>query len=230
MGPSMAVSPFRGMVHLRQMTMLRSMRRHARARRFIAGRRARLREDTGFTLIELLVTMAILLTVVSVLTGALISATNTEADLNNRFQTQVQARQALTKLTREIHCANQILDTASGVGLGSTPVSAITLTLPAGCPTGGATAVTAEWCTVASGSQFDLYRSVAPAVCSASTGVRWATSLVDGTPFSLPDPTTTGGQHFPLVHLDLLVNTRTSGAYGKYDLVDDVAALNAVRS
>jgi prepilin-type N-terminal cleavage/methylation domain-containing protein len=224
------VSPLWGVEHLGQKTMLRYMRRHAGARRAIAGRRICLESDAGFTLIELVVTMAILLTVVSVLTGALISATNTEADLNNRFQTQEQARQALTKLTREIHCANQILDTATGSNLGSTPVSAITLTLPAGCPTGGATAVTALWCTVADGSRYDLYRAVAPSSCTASTGVRWASSLVDGTPFSLPDPTTTSGPHFPLIHLNLVVNTRTAGAYGQYDLVDDVAALNRVAS
>jgi prepilin-type N-terminal cleavage/methylation domain-containing protein len=205
------------------------MRRHARARRLIAGRRRSPADDWGFTLVELLVAMAILLTVVSVLTGALISATNTEADLNNRFQTQQQARQALTKLTREIHCASQILDTSTGVALDATPASAITLTLPAGCPTGGGSGVTALWCTVPDGNRFDLYRAELPSTCSASTAVRWATSLVDGTPFSLPDPSTTSGAHFPLVHLDLLVNTRTSGAFGKYDLVDDVAALNATR-
>jgi prepilin-type N-terminal cleavage/methylation domain-containing protein len=211
-------------------TMLQTMRRRLSVARDRRRLPFLLASDSGFTLIELVVTMAILLTVVSTLTGALISATNTEADLNNRFQTQVQARQALTKLTREIHCANQILDTGTGVGLGSTPVDAITLTLPAGCPTGGATAVTARWCTVASGTRFDLYRAVAPATCSASTGVRWASSLVSGTPFSLPDTTTTSGLHFPLVHLDLLVNTRSSGSLGKYDLVTDVAALNADRS
>lgn len=208
--------------------MLQSMRRHstvARARRRLPRRLA---SDSGFTLIELIVTMAILLVVVSTLTGALISTTNTEADLNNRFQTQQQARQALTKLTREIHCANQILVTATGQPLDAAAgsVSGITLTLPAGCPTGGGTAVTALWCTAPNGSKYDLYRTVT-STCSSSTGVRWATSLVDGTPFSLPDPTTTTGSHFPLVHLDLLVNTRTTGAFGKYDLVTDVAALNA---
>ena len=60
----------------------------------------------GVTLIELVVTMMILLTVVTTITAALVSATNTEADQNNRFQTQQQARLALTKLTREIHCAS----------------------------------------------------------------------------------------------------------------------------
>lgn len=209
--------------------MLRRMGRDSVVGRFRAGLAASRSSEAGFSLIELLVTMAILLVVVGTLTGALISATNTETDLNNRFQTQVQARQALTKLTREIHCASQILDTSTGQPLTSTSgsVAEVTLTLPAGCPTGGATAVTALWCTSLAGSTYDLYRAVAPSTCSSLTGVRWATSLVSATPFSLPVTTTTSGVHFPLVHLDLLVNTRTNGAYGKYDLVTDVAALNA---
>lgn len=196
--------------------------------RHVAALRAHRRcaGEGGFTLIELVVTMAILLVVVTSLTGALISATNSENDLNNRFQTQVQARQALTKLTREIHCADQIQD-SGGATLTSTQVSGITVTLPAGCPTGGATAVTARWCTVANGATWDLYRWANAACNSTGTGgVRWAGSLVKSTPFSLPTPGTIGN-HYPLVHVELKVNTRISGSQGTYDLVNDIAALNA---
>src|SRR5581483_9105792 len=98
-------SPFRGLERSRPATKVSLMRRVATLRAL--GRRAG--SDTGFTVIELIVSMAILLVVVS-LTGALVSMSNTESDVNNRFQTQAQARQALTKLTREIHCANQIQD------------------------------------------------------------------------------------------------------------------------
>ena len=182
--------------------------------------------ESGFTLVEMLVTMVILIVVLTALTGALVSATHNENDANNRFQTQSQARLALTKLTREIHCADTIKD-GNGADLTSTQVSGMTLTLPAGCPTGGAAAVTAKWCTVASGTTFDLYRSVT-ATCSSATGVRWATSLVNGTPFSLPIAATSG-DHYPLVHVDLKVNTRVSGTQGTYDLVNDIAALNSDR-
>ena len=202
-------------------TKLRGMRPLVIVRELAARARA---EQRGFSLIELVVTMALLLTVVSALTGAIVSATNGEADLNNRFQTQVQARQALTKLTREIHCAGTIKD-ISGSDLTATQVSGVTLTLPAGCPTGGAAAVTAKWCTVANGSKWDLYRTTA-ASCLSSTGVRWASSLVSGTPFSLP-VAATSGSHFPLVHVDLQVNTRVSATRSTYDLVGDIAALNS---
>lgn len=208
--------------------MLRGMRPLPALGRILGGRSSHLGSEGGFTLIELTVTMAILLTVVSALTGALVSATNTEADQNNRFQTQQQARQALTKLTREIHCADtiQALDSSGNASTLTTTASpGVVLTLPAGCPTGGATAVTAKWCTVASGSTYDLYRATG-ATCSSATGVRWASSLVAANPFSLPTETT-GGVHFPLVHLDLRVNTRLSGSAGTYELTSDVAALNA---
>lgn len=217
-------SPFRGLATGARVANVRRMR-HLRSVRARVGRFAFARDDRGFTLIELLVTMAILVTVVGTLTGSLVSASNTENDLNNRFQTQAQARLALSKLTREIHCANQILATSTGQPLTSTAVGSVILTLPAGCPTGGATAVTAYWCTVARGSSYDLYRTTS-SPCGSSGGVRWATSLVSSTPFSLPS-VATNGNHYPLVHVNLLVNTRSNGALGTYNLANDIAALNA---
>jgi prepilin-type N-terminal cleavage/methylation domain-containing protein len=189
--------------------------------------------EAGFTLIELLVTMAILLVVVGTITGALISATNTETDTNNRFQTQQQARLGLAKLTREIHCAN-VIQSVNGVAMSSWtgPVPGLTLSLPAGCPTGGAQPVTAKWCTVAesNGTRYDLFRTTTT-TCSAATGVRWASALVNSTPFSLPTAGTNGTQmHMPLVHIDLKVATRTNSTIGVYDLSNDVTALNATRS
>jgi len=186
--------------------------------------RGRAGTEGGFTLIELIVTMAILLVIITSLTGALISASNTQADINQRSETQAQARLALTKLTREIHCAQQIQD-SSGAALTATQVSGITVTLPAGCPTGGAAAVTVRWCAVPAGGTYDLYRYT-NAPCGSTGGVRWATSLVKSTPFSLPTPGA-AGDHLPLVHVDLKVNTRgASSNLGTYELVDDIAALN----
>jgi prepilin-type N-terminal cleavage/methylation domain-containing protein len=200
--------------------MVRQMRPLATLRAL--GRRTG--TDGGFTIIELIVTLAILLIVVGGLTTALVSASNSQADINQRFQTQAQARLALTKLTREIHCAQQIQD-SSGAALALTQVSGITVTLPAGCPTGGAAAVTVRWCTVAQGGTYDLYR-YANAPCGSAGGVRWASSLVKSTPFSMPTPGA-AGNHLPLVHVDLKVNTRgASSTLGTYELVDDIAALN----
>lgn len=184
----------------------------------------RVRAQDGFTLFELLITLAILVTVIGALTGALVSASNTQVDMNNRSQTQAEARLALTKLTREIHCAQQIQDSGGGT-LTATQVTGITVTLPAGCPTGGAAAVTVRWCTVTNGGTYDLYRYT-NAPCGSVGGVRWATSLVTPTPFSMPTPGA-AGEHYPLVHVELKVNTRgAASTLGTYDLIDDVAALN----
>ena len=84
-----------------------------------------------------------------------------------------------------------------------------------------------SWCTVASGSHWNLYRY--PAGGCVSTGVRWASSLTTSTPFSLP-ATVPGTSHFPLVHVSLPVNTSVTGTSGTYQLEGDIAALNAVRS
>jgi len=194
--------------------------------REVARLRVGMRGEDGFTLIELVVAMSILMIVVTALTGALVSATNSEADLNNRFQTQQQARLALAKLTREIHCASQIQQ-SNGSALSTTAVSGINVTLPAGCPTGGAAAMTVSWCTIVNGSKWDLYR-YAVGGCT-SGGVRWGSSLTTGTPFSLV-AATTGTTQFPLVHVALPVNTRSVGTVGAYQLVGDIAAQNAVRS
>src|SRR5262249_58247129 len=130
-------------------------------------------------------------------------------DLSSRFQSQQQARLALTKLTREIHYASLIVDlngaalTTQSLGGVTVPkaVNGVTLTLPAGCPTGGAAAVTSKWCTVASGTTWNLYRSVAT-TCTSSNGVLWASSLINSTPFSLPPlNTNVTDDHTPLVHV-----------------------------
>ena len=187
--------------------------------------------QAGFTLVELVVTMAILLIVVSALTGALVSATHTEADLNNRYQTQSQARLAMSKVVKEVHCASTITDTSSpAVTLSSwtSAKNAVALTLPNGCSTGSGTVY---WCTNASGAKWNLYRQTAW-TGSCSGGIKWAYGLTSAAPFSLPSgianlPTTA---HYPLLHVALAVNALKSGSSGAYQLTDDVAALNAARS
>jgi prepilin-type N-terminal cleavage/methylation domain-containing protein len=202
------------------------MRRHSLIRALVKGA-ASVRSEAGFTLIELLVTMVVLLIVLGSLTGVLVTATKTESDMNNRFQTQVQARLALTTMTKELHCANAITDTSS-VSLSSwtSAKSAIALTLPTGCSTGNGTVY---WCTRANGSKWDLYRVTAWSG-SCTGGVRWASGLTSSTPFSLPTSANLPGTvHFPLLHVALPVNALGSSA-GSYQLSDDVAALNASRA
>ena len=89
---------------------------------------------------EMLVVLAILGTVVAALAPLFTSALGSQKDQTNRSKAQQDARVALDRLRREIHCAGGLTPT-SGY-----PRSAITISLGSYCPaTGGATTVT--WCT-----------------------------------------------------------------------------------
>ena len=113
-----------------------------------------LREQRGYSLMELLVAMSILGAVMTSVSVLLVSATNSEVDMNRRFQAQTEARLGLDLMRREVHCAMSV----SPVGASAS----VTLTIPATCPTsGGNTAIT--WCTVANGTnRWGLWRYPAP--------------------------------------------------------------------
>ena len=69
--------------------------------------------ERGFTLIELLIVMVIMGVVTTAVTTLFVTGSNAELDMNNRFQAQVNARLALDKVRREIHCANVATPTGS---------------------------------------------------------------------------------------------------------------------
>ncbi len=170
----------------------------------------RLGAESGFTLVELLVTMVILTVVVGALTGLFVSGSNAQIDLNNRFQAQSAARLALDKLRREVHCA-------SGAGV---TASALTLTLPAQCPTAQGQVT---WCTLQVGVTpvWELYRKTG-ATCDTG-GVRWAQGLSSGSVFSLP---ATPSGSLAAIHVDLPVTVSDD----TYRLVDDLVLRNGARA
>jgi prepilin-type N-terminal cleavage/methylation domain-containing protein len=96
----------------------------------IARLRARLSENRGYTLSEMIVVLAILGIVIAALTQLFVSASRAQADMSKRVEAQQNARVALDKLRREIHCANAIG--------GTVPGSSITITLGTYCQTSGA--------------------------------------------------------------------------------------------
>ncbi len=59
------------------------------------------------------------------------SGAKAELDMNRRFEAQQNARLALDRMRRELHCASGITATPN------TAVSSITVTLPSQCPSSG---------------------------------------------------------------------------------------------
>ena len=97
---------------------------------------SRLRGQGGYSLVELIAVMAIFLMIVGGLTTLFTSGARAEIDLNRRFEAQQNARLAMDKLRRELHCSSGITAT-DGSPLPTSPVVAIRVTLPSHCPTAG---------------------------------------------------------------------------------------------
>jgi prepilin-type N-terminal cleavage/methylation domain-containing protein len=170
----------------------------------IARLRSRLAESGGYSLSEMIVVLAILAVVVGALTQLFVSASNARQDMDNRFQAQQNARLALDKLRREIHCTSAAENGAqpSGTPLAAaTAYSSVRFTLPSYCPTNPtATSATPEtryatWCTeLVSTGRYRLWRyvttsSTATAVptcgtnVAGTTKVQWADYLTQANAF-----------------------------------------------
>ena len=196
----------------------------------------RLRGEGGYSLIEMLTVMVIMGVVMSSLTTVFVSASNSETDMNNRYQAQLTARLALDKMRREVHCAK----VATPAAVGAT--SSVTLTLSwtqsdgttFSCKTGSGSVT---WCTrsVAT-NRYALYRVVG-STCTG--GVKWGDFLVPstgastcGSPMALCIFAYTAQSTGSLakLHVDLPVNVRPAKTVERYELVDDIVLRNSTRS
>jgi prepilin-type N-terminal cleavage/methylation domain-containing protein len=165
----------------------------------IARLRGRLAESGGYSLSEMIVVMAILGVVLAALVQLFVSGSHAQVDMSNRFQAQQNARLALDKLRREIHCTSATAKGTDGTAL-ATPTSSVRFTLPGYCPTNptvtNPTPVTAyaTWCTAqASPGSYRLWRYVATSAttfvptCGAdvagATKVKWADYLTQPNAF-----------------------------------------------
>ena len=179
------------------------------------------RDEGGYSLVELIISMSILAAVMTSISVLLVSATNSEVDMNKRFQAQTNARLGLDKMRREIHCA-------SAVTLSGTPVSGLyptaVLTIPSTCPTAaGLTAIT--WCTRTVSGRQELWR-YANGACSG-TGRKWAGDLTKGTIFSYTAQSTTS---LAKLHVELPVNPTPASPERVYQLDDDIVLRNSTRT
>jgi prepilin-type N-terminal cleavage/methylation domain-containing protein len=97
--------------------------------------RRALRAQDGFTLPELLIVIAILGIVLAGLTQLFVSATKSVTDQTSRVNGQQDARIALERLRREIHCGSNLTYTSS---------TSVTVTLPSYCPSAAATSLSSN--------------------------------------------------------------------------------------
>jgi type II secretory pathway pseudopilin PulG len=181
--------------------------------------RARTRSERGYSLIELLVVMISLGAILGGLTTAFVSATNSEVTSNARFRAEQTAQVGLSALRNEVHCA-------SAINSGWT-ASAMTLTLPAGCPDGSASATTSmSWCTsLVSTGRYALYRQ-SGASCGTS-GIQIADYLTSGNVFSYT--CTSGSGLRPVLTVTLPIDIDPAHAPLTYTLGQDLAFRNGGR-
>jgi type II secretory pathway pseudopilin PulG len=181
--------------------------------------RALLRSERGFTLVEALASMSILMTVMAGMTALMVSGTKTEVELNRRFQANTEARLALDKLRKDVHCSWNV----SPAGTSAT----ITLTMSSTCPTsGGGTSVT--WCTVANGTgRYGLWRYLGGA-CSG-TGRKVADYLTTASAFSYTAPAA-GSKLLKQLGITLDINLTPTKPERVYQLQDALVLRNSVRA
>jgi prepilin-type N-terminal cleavage/methylation domain-containing protein len=182
----------------------------------------RLRVERGYSLIEMLTVMSIMGVVMTGLTTLFVQGSNAELDMNKRFQAQQEARVALDKLRREIHCAK-----AASTSPGNGAASSVTLDLPGQCPTavGGAlTSVT--WCTVSVGTtRYALYRKVAT-TCD-NTGLKWADFVTLQNAFDYKTQSTAS---LSKLRVQLTVDAKPSDTTPGYSLCDQMVLRNSSRT
>ena len=113
-----------------------------------------LRGESGLTFIEVLVVMLIMGGVIGSLTTVFVSGMRAEQQMSQRFQVQNQARTALDRLRRDVHCASTLSS-----GWTSSSVTLVNDCSPQGSVT---------WCTQPSANGFAVHRAVAGPCTAAS--------------------------------------------------------------
>jgi prepilin-type N-terminal cleavage/methylation domain-containing protein len=177
--------------------------------------RRRAADERAFTLTEMVVVLVILSTVLSALIGVFVSTLRTEVDQNQRFEAQQNARVALDKLRREVHCAA----TANVQNGGAT----VTLTATSN-PTGGyCRGGDSTWCVLPAGSGFTLYRG-AGATCDASS-LLMAEHLTSGLVFSYSQPPGS----LATLGVDLRIDRDPASAQRTYRLFDAIVLRGSAR-
>jgi prepilin-type N-terminal cleavage/methylation domain-containing protein len=179
----------------------------------------RLRSTDGYTLIELVVVLSIFTIVVTALVQLFTSGAKAELDMNRRFQAQQEARLALDRMRRELHCADSITPGTDTDGDGN--VASVTATIPAQCPSAKGVAITVVYDT----SQVATNRYRVRRTQSGVT-VHIADYITNHDPFRYTAPSLASRG---LLHVDFPVNVYPNEGWKQWRLVDDIVLRNTLR-
>jgi prepilin-type N-terminal cleavage/methylation domain-containing protein len=196
--------------------------------RVVARVKQRIAGERGFTLVELLVTMIIMTIVLAGVTALFSSGLRAETDVAFRARSQSEARNALSYLRQEVHCASAVNPTDASAADGHA-VSSVTLTLPAGCfrPASETAGTPSTWCTVmVSSYRYQLYRK-SGSTCD-NTGKLFADYLTNATPFGAYAQTTSA---LGYLNVMFVVDTNSQSlSPNAYKLTDDIVLRNSCRA
>lgn len=188
----------------------------------------RMRSRGGYTLVELIAVLALFLVVLTPLVTLFSAGIDAEAGASRRFEAQQNARLALDRLRRELHCSDGI--TAAETSPAS--VSTITVSLPSQCPSAAGANITVVYDThLVSTNRWQVRRTkgavtvvIADYVC-APPGT--SPSTFAGKIFSYTPPSTSSRG---LLHVDLPVNVNPNEGSKTWRLVDDIVLRNTLRA
>jgi type II secretory pathway pseudopilin PulG len=166
------------------------------------------------TVVELLVVLIIMGTVLGALTTLFVHGMKAELEADQRFRAQDQARLAVDRLRRELHCASAITSTA-------TTVSA---TLPGHCPSAvsGTTTTVLYSFQNAGSSRYKLRRAVNGG--AAATVADYMTTD-NAFAYSAPSPSSLGK-----LSVDLRVNVKPDEGWKTWRLQTDIVLRNTIRA
>jgi prepilin-type N-terminal cleavage/methylation domain-containing protein len=193
------------------------------------ARRLSPKAEDGFTLIELLAVMAILLGILGSLTAAYVSAQTAQVDQTRRLDAQENARTALDRMRKDIHCAHGVTDPFANDSGGYTIVMTETNTSGVEeCPNLVQTNASAvQWCTIPVGgatNRYQLFRENDPdEQCDGADATFMTDYLTRADLWA--SPTCVTGQ-YPTVEVTMPVDVDPTRRPGAYQLTDEIALRN----
>lgn len=176
----------------------------------LRGAPAAARAQEGYTLVELLAVLVILVTVVTSLTALFVSGARAELEQNRRFQAQLNARLAVDKLRREVHCASDVQIADGG--------ATATVVVPGHCPTaiGAATTNVVYATEPLSAGRYRLTRAGTPVADYLTSGTVFAYAKTPG--------------ELGRLTVDLPVNLNPNEGWKQWRLQTDIVLRNTTRT